>query len=226
MKELSLFIDESGDFGEYTSHAPYYLITMVFHDQREDISEQLRYLRRNLENFNLPEDFYIHTGPLIRNEDIFKSYSIEERKKLLSVLFSFFRKTKTSYHYFKVDKKYVNDQLAMAASLSRQIAEFVNKNRKFFDQFDKTVIYYDNGQTEVTKIIISAFNILLKNLEYKKPTPGKHKLFQSADLACSLELINLKLENGKKLTNSEQRFFYNKKKFEKNFFKSLRRKYM
>lgn len=33
MKELSVFIDESGDFGAYEPHSPYYIITMVFHDQ-------------------------------------------------------------------------------------------------------------------------------------------------------------------------------------------------
>ena len=29
MKELSVFIDESGDFGEYDDQAPYYIITMT-----------------------------------------------------------------------------------------------------------------------------------------------------------------------------------------------------
>ncbi len=33
MSELSVFIDESGDFGPYEHHAPYYIITLVFHDQ-------------------------------------------------------------------------------------------------------------------------------------------------------------------------------------------------
>ena len=32
LKELSIFIDESGDFGEYCFHSPYYIITMVFHN--------------------------------------------------------------------------------------------------------------------------------------------------------------------------------------------------
>ena len=31
LKELSIFIDESGDFGEYEAHSPYYIIIMVFH---------------------------------------------------------------------------------------------------------------------------------------------------------------------------------------------------
>lgn len=39
MKELSIFIDESGAFGEYEQHSPYYIITMVFHDQAIPISD-------------------------------------------------------------------------------------------------------------------------------------------------------------------------------------------
>ena len=41
MKELSIFVDESGDFGEYNHHSPYYIITMVFHNQNDDISEDI-----------------------------------------------------------------------------------------------------------------------------------------------------------------------------------------
>ena len=32
MSVLSVFIDESGDFGPYEHHCPYYLITLVFRD--------------------------------------------------------------------------------------------------------------------------------------------------------------------------------------------------
>lgn len=42
LKELSIFIDESGDFGEYDHHSPYYIITMVFHDQQEDIRQAVQ----------------------------------------------------------------------------------------------------------------------------------------------------------------------------------------
>ena len=41
MQEISIFIDESGDFGEYIYHSPYYIVTMVFHDQSNDISSAL-----------------------------------------------------------------------------------------------------------------------------------------------------------------------------------------
>ena len=48
MKELSVFIDESGDFGEYDDQAPYYIIPMVFHDQSLPITEAIQKLDQEL----------------------------------------------------------------------------------------------------------------------------------------------------------------------------------
>ena len=39
MNELSIFFDESGDFGEYDYRSPYYIIAMVFHKQEHSIHE-------------------------------------------------------------------------------------------------------------------------------------------------------------------------------------------
>jgi len=41
MKELSIFVDESGDLGEYDFHAPYYIISLVLHDQEYDMCSEL-----------------------------------------------------------------------------------------------------------------------------------------------------------------------------------------
>ena len=38
---LSVFIDESGDFGPYEPHAPYYLVAMVLLDQKIDIVDNI-----------------------------------------------------------------------------------------------------------------------------------------------------------------------------------------
>ena len=48
MKELSIFIDESGDFGEYDFRSPYYIISMVLHDQSYDITTDLERLEKEL----------------------------------------------------------------------------------------------------------------------------------------------------------------------------------
>ena len=70
MSELSIFIDESGDFGTYDIRSPYYIITMVFHDQSCDISEPIAKLRRDLSNLGIDPDHSVHTGPIIRREKI------------------------------------------------------------------------------------------------------------------------------------------------------------
>ena len=41
MREISVFVDEAGDFGEYEKHSPYYIVTMVFHDQSKDIRQDI-----------------------------------------------------------------------------------------------------------------------------------------------------------------------------------------
>lgn len=45
VKELSIFVDESGDRG---GKARYYLLTLVFHDQADSIAEASRAMRPSL----------------------------------------------------------------------------------------------------------------------------------------------------------------------------------
>ncbi|MBQ1510379.1 MAG: DUF3800 domain-containing protein, partial [Selenomonadaceae bacterium] len=61
MKELSIFIDESGDFGSYEPHSPFYIITMVFHEQKNPISAAIDKLEQELSYLGL-ERLCIHTG--------------------------------------------------------------------------------------------------------------------------------------------------------------------
>lgn len=70
MKELSIFIDESGDFGEYAAHSHYYIITMIFHDQNSDVQPAVTKLNQGLSYLKL-NNLCIHTGPIIRREEIY-----------------------------------------------------------------------------------------------------------------------------------------------------------
>ena len=89
MKELSVFVDESGDFGEYEKHAPYYIITMVLHDQSVDISEQIWKLNETLKNMGYGNEQAIHTEPLIRREEPYRYFQPNERRAIFSKLFYF-----------------------------------------------------------------------------------------------------------------------------------------
>ena len=55
LKELSIFIDESGDFGEYDHRSPFYIISMVYHDQEKDIKPAIERLDNELRNLNLDD---------------------------------------------------------------------------------------------------------------------------------------------------------------------------
>ena len=89
---LSIFIDESGDFGEYQRHAPFYFVTMVLHEQRIDIAKNITALEEHLQNLGYLQHA-IHTGPLIRRESVYCYDRMEDRKKLFNALFHFAKKT-------------------------------------------------------------------------------------------------------------------------------------
>ena len=221
-KKLSIFIDESGDFGPFKPHAPYYLVTMILHDQKIDISENIKTLENHLRNLDFDYKA-VHTGPIIRREEIYKDMQMEDRKRIFNALFHFARQLDFNYICTHINKNDCEDSLAMTARLSRHLANTINKNADFFHSFDEIVIYYDNGQVELTKIITSVFNALYSNVEFRKVRPVDYKLFQVADLICSLELLSIKA-NAKTLSKSEKEFFGSVKTIRQNYLKSLLKK--
>ncbi len=106
MKELSIFVDESGDFGEYAKHSPFYIITMILHDQSQDISGDIAKLRSEFINLGYEDDFVVHTGPLIRKEEIYCDMLPNDRRAIFTKLYFFtlkaniwYEKKKKVYHY-------------------------------------------------------------------------------------------------------------------------------
>lgn len=222
MKELSVFIDESGDFGEYDVHSPYYIITMVFHDQNEDIQPAISKLNAELSFLRL-ESLCIHTGPIIRKEEIFVNMSVEERRRIFNKMVAFIRQVNIRYKCFYIEKKHIADVVEASGKLSKQISRFIHHHYEDFLCFDSVKIYYDNGQIEVSKILSSVFNALLPNPVFRKVMPSEYKLFQAADLLCTLELVKLKLENNM-FSKSEEVFFGNIRDLKKNYLKPLSKK--
>ncbi len=106
MKELSIFIDESGDFGAYQHHSPYYIVAMVFHEQNHSIEDALRSLENELENMGL-SNHCIHSGPIIRGEEEYRYMSLLQRRKIFNKMIAFIRKTEMKYHCFHIEKKHM-----------------------------------------------------------------------------------------------------------------------
>ena len=222
MSELSVFIDESGDFGEYSSHSPFYIITMVFHDQNISIESALIHLDHELTNLGL-DGHCIHTGPIIRKEEDYAYMEIKERRRIFNKIVAFTRQVDIRYKCFYIEKKHINSVVEATGKLSKQISGFIRSHYSDFLAFDDVKIYYDNGQVEVSKILSSVFNALLPEVEFRKVIPSQYKLFQVADLLCTLFLVQQKLE-AKALSKSELMFFGNIRDFRKNYLKPISRK--
>lgn len=220
---LSVFIDESGDFGEYNYHSPYYMVSMVLHEQKNDLSNEIRFLDKRISELGFPIHT-IHAGPLIRREDFYFRYSdFEKRKSLFNAMYQFTRKCNIRYISPYIRKSECSDFLQMKAKLSKAILMELNRNFEYFNSFDKIIIYYDNGQNELTKILTSVFNILFSNVEFRKVSPSEYKLFQTADMICTLELLALKAEHNQ-FTKSEREFFTSERDFKKCRLKEIRKK--
>ena len=80
MKELSIFVDESGDFGDYAEHSSYYIISMVIHDQNNDISNDIEILERHLTEIGYP-NHCLHAGPIIRNETPYRHEGLKRHSE-------------------------------------------------------------------------------------------------------------------------------------------------
>lgn len=70
---LSVFIDESGDFGAYNHHSPNYFVTMVLHDQKVDISSEIESMEVRMNQAGYPHHA-VHVGPLIRRESFYRKW--------------------------------------------------------------------------------------------------------------------------------------------------------
>ena len=222
MKELSVFIDESGDFGESMERPAYYLVTLLFHDQKNDIASNVKKLEDSTKNSGF--DFeYIHTGPVIRREDVFSGLSIDERRKLLFKMLNFIVSSPIAYEMAVVNRKEAPDKISLSGKLGREISNVIGKHKAFFDGFDKIIVYYDNGQIELGAILNTVFSIHFSNVEFRKAEPQKYRLLQSADFICSMELLKIK-KSENRLSKSEKQFFYKPQELKKTFFKAIDKK--
>lgn len=85
------------------------------------------------------------------------------------------------------------------------------------------IVYYDNGQIELSSILNAVLTVLFGDVEFRKAEPQKYRLLQVADFVCSMELLRIKREE-KRLSKSEEKFFYKPQELKKVFLKSIEKK--
>lgn len=222
MKQLSIFVDESGDFGPYAKHSPCYVITMVFHNQDDSIQEEVDRLDRELKVLGCDE-FAIHTEPLIRREESYRNMSPNERRHIFYKLYNFANRCNIKYKSFTYSKKEFEDSFKLQGKMARDMSSFMKDNLAYFQSFDEIILYYDNGQHQITVLLNTLLAMIINNYVVRKVLPSDYKLFQVADMLCTLELLKYKIEHFE-LTRSEKLIFHSKAQLRKDFLKAIKKK--
>ena len=218
-KILSCFIDEAGDFGEYDFHSPYYIVSVVLHEQSISIQQEIDGMESYLSSLGYPHHA-LHAGPLIRRESVYENELMEDRKKLFNLLFRFARKLPIQFFCAKVRKSECKDADHLESKLTKAITAEIRNHEEYLRSFDKIIIYYDNGQKALKRILNIIFSSMFSNVEVRKVQPADYKLFQVADLICTLEHIYLKSELGL-FSNTEKEFFTTVHEFKKEYWRKL-----
>ena len=224
-KTLSVFVDESGNFGYPDRVSRYYVVGLVLHDQGTPIQPAINDLDLTLRDLHLPYHVF-HAGPLIRREKGYEFMDWRLRQRIFSAMMAFARKIDFKYFCLTVDKNYVSSREQIFERLEQQLSAFLDRHSDALRQFDVLKVYYDCGQADVTRLLhrtisshTSGHVVFTQGVE-----PRRYKMFQLADLICTLRLLELKIENGQPLTESETRFFGGPRDFKRNVLKKMKAK--
>lgn len=230
VRELSIFVDESGDLGPFMAHSPFYILSLVFHDQSDDISSHLDRIHQALEAAGLGVSHAVHTAPLIRREQPYRFLKIRDRRAIFRMLFNFVRGCEVTHHSMVFSKRSAGHGKALTSAMSIELETLITGNLDYFLAWDRILIYYDNGQKEISSLVESAFRAHVREVEFRKVSPSEYSLFQAADLFCTLALLRQKiLTPGLGLSQSERDFFSTpeasaERALRKAYFKPMQRK--
>ncbi len=221
MKELSVFVDESGSCGD---DAKYYLLALVFHDQAKDIYCHIERYQTTLSQRGL-KDIPLHMNPLMRANNDYKDMSSQQRNRLLTCFSSFVWKCPFSYEVLAYKKSHFVSDDDLLSKMKRDLVLFLFDNLDFLQSYDVVKIYYDGGQNIVTNTLHIAFEYVLNKqaVIYKNSSPSDFRLQQIADFICEIELAAIKYEKSE-VAKTEKLFFGTARDFKKNYLKKLRKK--
>ena len=221
-KDISVFVDESDSFAPDANSSRYYLICLVLHDQEADISEAVSSLEDSLDSMGLGRDHCIHAGPLVRREKEYVDLRREERRRIFARMMSFIRKADFLYKCFALDKKFLSGATAVHDLLLQHLVRFLIDNSGSLNTYSRIKIYYDDGQPQIKALLHEAFAIYAARTEFVADVqPERYRLFQVADVLCTLELARLKLQAGERLSSSEFEFFNGIQGLRKNYLKPI-----
>lgn len=221
MRDLSIFIDESGSDGLTDK---YYLLTLVMHDQTDNLSNSIDSYERALVNKHLP-NIPFHASPLMNGKGVYAPLDLRSRKILLGTFRVFFRHTPVSYHTFTYKTKEYSSLDNLAVTMRRDLINFLFDNLEKLQSYDIVKVYYDNGQRSIANSIHIAVEYALSTsaVVYRLAEPSEYRLAQVADYICTVEFTALKYSDHT-FTATDEKFFGGWSDFKNGILKEVRKK--
>lgn len=204
-RRLNIFIDESGDFGFVDGSSELYGVSFTIHESDNSIVDDLEYLNNRLKKAHY--DGMIHLADLVARRGDYAHFDLEQRKNIFWSIFYFSKRVKVKIHTIIVDKRYKNNKTQLNRELAIEINKFFESISDYMNEFEKVVIYYDNGQ-EALGAIIDTLLITKENIEHRVEFNHKEKrLFQVSDMLTFVDKIVYKHNNNIQMTKAEKYFF-------------------
>jgi hypothetical protein len=220
MRELSVFVDESGEYGR---ESKYYLVTLVFHDQAEDVLDIIGRYERSLLLADLP-NIPFHASPLMNGHDDYCDMAMATRKRLLASFYVMLQSMPVRYRTLSYVKSAIGDEATLESRLSRDITALLVDGLSYFQSFDRVKIYYDGGQRVVSKALRESFERVLSReaVVFRPAGATEYRLSQVADFICAIELSAIKYVANEQ-TSTDEKVFGGVGAFKRNYLKKVRR---
>ena len=205
MKRLNIFIDESGDFGFVEGSSELYAVSFTIHESENSIENELQYLNDRLSK--LKYDGMLHLADLVAKRGDYSYFDLQQRKNIFWSIFYFSKRVKVKIHTIIINKDFKNNKAQLNRELATEINEFFTSISDYMNEFEKVVVYYDNGQ-EALGAIIDTLLINKNNVEHRIEFDHKEKrLFQVSDMLTFIDKIVYKHNHNLPLTKAEKYFF-------------------
>ena len=202
---LNIFIDESGDFGFVKGSSELYGVSFTIHESSNSIFNELEYLNNRLKKANY--DGMIHLADLVTKRGEYSNFNLEQRKNIFWSIFYFSKRVNVKIYTIIIDKRFKSSRVQLNRALAIEISKFFNSISDYMNDFEKVVVYYDNGQ-EALGTIIDTLLITKNNVEHRIEFNHKEKrLFQVSDMLTFIDKIIYKYTHCIPLTKAEKYFF-------------------
>ena len=222
MNELSIFVDESGDFGINDKTSQYYIISMVFHEQDKNIQPAINRINKELSLISGNAEHVVHTEPLISRRKKYYDFTLQQRRNILQKLYLFAIKCNIKYKQFYFLKKDIKNSFDLKLKIFKEITSFFKERYRSFSSYSKLILYYDNGQKELSNILNSVLAAIFQGHETRLAYQKDYRLSQVADMLCTFRILEERAKTNA-FTHSELLIFGSRRELLKNYIKPLKK---